>query len=135
LDEAGPRVVTGGPRQLEVGGVVCGAKTKGGARAAIGTRAAADIRTATAAFLAFLLSAGLGMRSASAGIGASAGVPSGVTDRVPDVHLGVVVGSELLQQKERARGVEGVGRGLADDDGLEVAVLGVEPAQHIRHLA
>jgi hypothetical protein len=41
------------------------------------------------------------------------------------VHLGVVVGGEFLQQKEGARGAEGVRRGLSGDDELEVTILGV----------
>jgi hypothetical protein len=51
------------------------------------------------------------------------------------VLLGVAVGGEFFEEEEGARGAEGVRRGLAGDDGLQIAILRVEAPEQVQHLA
>jgi hypothetical protein len=77
---------------------------------------------------------GAGARGGCAGGGVASGGVSGV-EGLSSVHLGVVVGGELLQEEEGPRGAEGVGWGLDGDDGLQGTILGVEAPKQIEHLA
>ena len=49
--------------------------------------------------------------------------------------LVIMLVAEFLQEKEGASGGEGVRRRLGRDDGLEMAIARIQPAQKIEHLA
>lgn len=54
---------------------------------------------------------------------------------LPSLGLGVVLELDLLKQHEGVSTHERVQRGLGGDDGLDVAVLWVEAAKKVEHLA
>ena len=51
------------------------------------------------------------------------------------LHLVIMLHLEFLEGQEGARALEGVRRALGDDHRLDVAILGIQPAEKVEHLA
>jgi hypothetical protein len=83
-----------------------------------------------AALLVLSFVALVGAAVAGAGL-----VPVAGVEGVAGLHLVVMLQLELLEEEVKASAHEGVRRELGGDDGLDVAILRVEVAEEIEHLA